>query len=51
MYEHLQHFIPIIQKLFYTFFYHRTEKEKELMKYQAEEAKAAMDNLARDKVK
>ncbi|XP_069988199.1 myosin heavy chain, muscle-like [Penaeus vannamei] len=27
----------------------KTEKEKELMKYQAEEAKAAMDNLARDK--
>ncbi|ROT74109.1 myosin heavy chain type b [Penaeus vannamei] len=37
--------------LFSTFllFVLQTEKEKELMKYQAEEAKAAMDNLARDK--
>jgi len=28
----------------------RTEKEKEMMKYQADEAKSAMDSLARDKV-
>lgn len=30
--------------------YYRTEKEKDVLKREADEAKAAMDNLARDKV-